>query len=252
MNCRLFTLLFTKTSKKGYIMSNKYVDFVSDKDFLMAVKKVVDAYPSNNNVSTVEVLTKSKNTIDEIKTVFDISVNKIGFEEWARNEISRQSDKTINNKIGEFHQEILGKVDGWIDLGVGDETEVDLKKEDNSVFIELKNKYNTMNSSSKETCRRKLEDILKIYPDATVYWAYIIERDYKSVDTVWEYQGRRDERVRKISGEKVYELVTGDPKALKSVFEAIPIAIEDILGEEYALTYNTMDSLNKYKSFVFK
>ena len=76
-------------------------------------------------------------------------------------ELLRQSDKTINTKIGEFHQELLSKVNGWVDLGIGDETEVDLKKEDNSIFIELKNKYNTVNSSSTKTCREKLENILE-------------------------------------------------------------------------------------------
>ena len=100
--------------------------------------------------------------------------------------MARQQDKTINNKIGEFHQELLGKVDGWMDLGIGDETEIDLKKEDNTVFIELKNKYNTMNSSSEKTCREKLEKVIEKYPDATVYWAYVISKNYKSEDRIWK------------------------------------------------------------------
>lgn len=126
---------------------NKFVDFVSDEDFLECVRKVVEAYQSlDENVTPTSILKESKNTIDEFKTIFDVCVNQISFDEWLKFELTRQQDKTINNKIGEFHQELLGKVDGWIDLGIGDETEIDLKKEDNAVFIELKNKYNTMNS----------------------------------------------------------------------------------------------------------
>lgn len=135
---------------------NKYVDFVSDDDFLECVRKVVESYQTlDENVTPTSILTESKNTIDEFKTIFDVCVNQINFDEWLKFELTRQQDKTINNKIGEFHQELLGKVDGWVDLGIGDETEIDLKKEDNTVFVELKNKYNTMNSSSEKTCREK-------------------------------------------------------------------------------------------------
>lgn len=115
---------------------NKYVEFISDKDFLECVKHVVDFYLSDEYKETpMTVLKESKNDIDAIKTIFDVSVKQIGFDGWANKEMERQQDKTINNKIGEFHQELLGKVEGWVDLGIGDETEIDLKKEDNTVFI---------------------------------------------------------------------------------------------------------------------
>ena len=178
---------------------NKYVEFVSDEDFLECVRKVVEAYQSlDENVSPTSILKESKNTIDEFKTIFDVCVNQISFDEWLKFELTRQQDKTINNKIGEFHQELLGKVDGWVDLGIGDETEIDLKKEDNTVFIELKNKYNTMNSSSEKTCREKLEKVIEKYPDATAYWAYVISKNYKSECRVWKYQQREDERIKRI------------------------------------------------------
>ena len=137
-------------------------------------------------------------------------------------------------------------------MGVGDETEVDLKKEDNTIFIELKNKYNTMNSSSTKTCREKLENILKHYPDAIVYWAYIISKDYKSTEEVWVYKGQVDNRIRKITGDKVYELITGDPKALEKTFIAIPKAINDILGEKYILNADDEEIMKEYKKYIFK
>lgn len=100
----------------GEIM-NKYVDFVSDEDFLVCVKHVLDSYLSDEyQQSPIIVLKESKNDIDAIKTIFDVTVKRIGFGGWANKELERQQDKTINNKIGEFHQELLGKVDGWVDL----------------------------------------------------------------------------------------------------------------------------------------
>lgn len=231
---------------------NKYVEFVSDEDFLECIKHVVDAYLLTNELETpLQVLKESKNTIDEFKTLFDVCVNQVGFDGWTNFELIRQSDKTINNKIGEFHQELLGKVDGWVDLGIGDETEIDLKKEDNTVFIELKNKYNTMNSSSTKTCREKLENVIEKYPNATAYWAYVISKDYKSENYVWKYQQREDERIRRISGDKLYEMITGDSKALEKVFDAIPKAIVDLLGEDYKLPQYDKKVMEEYKQYIF-
>lgn len=179
-------------------------------------------------------------------------LKKIEFEEWSKSEIIRQNDKTINNKIGEFHQEILGKVDGWVDLGIGDETEADLKKEDNSIFIELKNKYNTMNSSSTKVCREKLENVIEKYPNATAYWAYIVSKDYKSEEAIWEYHGIKNEKIRRISGDKLYELITGDSNSMKKVFEAIPKAIVNILGEDYKISKKDEKILAEYADYIFK
>ena len=231
---------------------NKYVEFVSDEDFLECVKHVIDFYLSDEyQEEPITVLNESKNGIDAINTIFDITVKQIGFDGWANKEMERQQDKTINNKIGEFHQELLGKVEGWVDLGVGDETEIDLKKEDNTVFIELKNKHNTMNSSSTKTCREKLENVIEQYPDATAYWAYIISRKYRSENRVWKYQGREDEKIRRISGDLLYEMITGDSNALEKVYEAIPKAIVDLLGEDYKLLPYDEKLMKEFQEFIY-
>ena len=232
---------------------HKYVEFVSDEDLLECVRKVVDSYQTlDENITPTSILTESKNTIDEFKTIFDVCVNQISFDEWSKIELTRQQDKTINNKIGEFHQELLGKVNGWVDLGVGDETEIDLKKEDNTVFIELKNKYNTMNSSSEKTCREKLEKVIEKYPDATAYWAYVISKNYKSECRVWKYQQREDERIKRISGDRLYAMITGDSQALEKTFDAIPKAIVEILSEDYRLSKDDEKLKMEYNNIIFK
>ncbi len=132
---------------------NRYVDFIDDEIFLNEVKKVFDAYNDNENKfkNKEDLLFESKNEIDFIKFIFDISSSSdISFNSWASFEIRRQDDKTVTNKIGEFHQGILGSTEGWIDLGKGDETAADLKNEDETIFIELKNKYNTLNNDGKK------------------------------------------------------------------------------------------------------
>ena len=162
---------------------NKYVDFVSDEHFLRCVKWVCDAYPDKSSDVNMEML--QRNALDPFKMVFDIVNGKTEVETWVKNEAIRQFDKTINNRIGEFHQKLLGGVNGWTNLGTGDESKVDLKRKDNSIFMELKNKFNTVNADSLQSVRQKLERCVIKNPKAMAYWAYIVERDGSSGESPW-------------------------------------------------------------------
>jgi len=221
--------LFNYRKRTQAMPKNRYVDFISDKDFLECVNGVCKSYASSVG-GKVDLERLMRNTVDPFKVLFDTHNLKISLEKWIINERMRQEDKTINNEIGYFHQKLLGKVDGWKNLGTGDESNVDLKKEDNSVFIELKNKYNTMNSDATKECRQKLERIISKYPEATAYWAFIISKTGTSGETVWAKGGfQTKDNLRKIWGKKVYELVTGDPDAMEKTWRALPKALDDIL-----------------------
>ncbi len=235
-------------------MTNKYVDFVSDDVFLEEVKRVMDSYPNDAQEipSAIDLLKKSKYGLDEFKIMFDLCVNDISFEEWVKAERIRQNGKSIENKMGEFHQRLLGRVEGWQDLGTGDNSHVDLKNDDGTIYIELKNKYNTINSGSGKTVRENLEKIVQENENATAYWAYIIHKNYKSDDVIWEKKNyENNERIRRISCDKVYELVTCDPHALKKTFRAIPIAINDILGTEREFSKEDKKIIKEYEDHIF-
>lgn len=245
---------------------NKYVEFVSDENFEIAVKRVLDAYKEfekeKQDTQPLDVLLdKDSPTIDEFKTVFDLCSKDFTLKEWAEKEVERQLDKNINNKIGEFHQELLGYVDGWINLEKGDPTGLDLKNEEETVFIELKNKYNTMNKTSKEGCQMALENVVEKYPNSRGYWAYVISYKYKSQESIWEYSRKvNDEtvkfsnpQVRRISGDKLYEMITGDKNALEKVCRAIPLAIKNIKEkEEDCISSEDLATLDEFYKTVFK
>ena len=61
----------------------------------------------------------------------------------------------ISQKIGIFHQNIMGGFEGWesIEHGKG----VDVFSNDGKTVIEVKNKYNTMNHDSKKSVMEKLQ-----------------------------------------------------------------------------------------------
>ncbi len=204
---------------------NKYLSFISDEHFSKAIEHVRLASQSASEDFLLRYSLKqfSKEIIDPFKMLFDLyDIRQSGYKEWVKGEIERQLDKTINNKIGEFHQLILGGVPGWQDLGVGHESEIDLAKEDNSMFIELKNKHNTMNSSSAEKCGDKLMAVLAQHPEAKAYWGYIVAKNPIGGEAQWSYKKNRKTishpNLYKAWGSRVYEIVTGNPAHLRETW----------------------------------
>lgn len=217
-----------------------YVEFISDNHFKDCVRHVLNAY--DNAITLKESIEYSikkgdifqsllfKNIVDPFKMAFDI--NKIGIEEWIKKEVLRQLDKSVEQKMGEFHQKILGGVGGWTDLGIGQE--VDLMKNDKSIYIEIKNKYNTCSGDALTAVRRKLEEITRNNHDSIAFWAYIIAKTkQKSGEEIWiKSKFNKIDSVKKIWGEKVYEIVTGDPEALSKVYKVLPTVIMDVIKED--------------------
>ena len=71
-------------------------------------------------------------------------------------EKQRQYEKALSMKMGDLHEELLGKLRGYVTLPKGHPTGCDVAKADDSEFWEVKNGDNTMNSSSAESVIAKL------------------------------------------------------------------------------------------------
>ena len=121
-----------------------YLSFISDKDLLQCIAELHNTYEQCQRAFTTADFYKNK--VDPIKFQFDMAFNGINDNDYIKAEITRQVDKTISNAIGDFHQRLLGCIDGLNDLGVGNGC--DLVNDQKTIFAELKNKHNTMNSSS--------------------------------------------------------------------------------------------------------
>ncbi|WP_308200740.1 Eco47II family restriction endonuclease [Pseudoalteromonas sp. 2CM28B] len=144
--------------------------------------------------------------------------------------------------MGEFHQLILGNVDGWLDLGVGDNSKVDLVKEDNSIYIELKNKYNTCNSDTLTQVKDKLIKVLEENEQAKAYWGFIVPSTAaRSGSIKWKKRAAKTQpggtsmavihdRLYKAWGSEVYKIVTGDGDNLKRLYDALPNEISGIMN----------------------
>ena len=80
------------------------------------------------------------NKVDTIKLTFDAQFNGIDQESLIQAEVLRQIDKSINNSIGTFHEEILGGIEGF---ERGNLSGFDIRAKDDTLFADIKNKHNT-------------------------------------------------------------------------------------------------------------
>lgn len=207
-------------------MKNKYVNFISDEYLLDCVGNLHRAYlKAKNNITKKNFYS---NKVDTIKLTFDAKFNDIDEESLIQSEILRQIDKSINNSIGTFHEQILGGIKGF---EVGNLSGFDIKAIDDTLFADIKNKHNTMNSSSAESLFQKLARYADEYKKAKCYWVQILAK--KSFNELWkgEINGKEysHSRVYKISGDQFYALISGQEDALLQLYKALPKAVKDYL-----------------------
>lgn len=207
-------------------MANKYLNFITDEHLLNCVENLYNSYEkAKANISKSKFY---KNKIDTIKLTFDSKFNDLDEETLIKTEINRQIDKSTNNSIGTFHEEILGGVKGF---EIGKFSGFDIKAKDNSLFADIKNKHNTMNSSSAESLFQKLATYADTYKKANCYWVQILAKGSFCEKWFSEINGKEysHSRVYKISGDKFYALVTGNDKAFFELYSILPKVINDFL-----------------------
>jgi hypothetical protein len=208
-------------------MKNKYVNFISDDYLLKCIETLHHSY-----LKAKEKISKNKfyqNKIDTIKLTFDTKFNAIDEEKIIETEILRQIDKSINNSIGTFHEQILGGIAGY---ELGNLSGFDIKAKDETLFADIKNKHNTMNSSSSEALFQKLARYADDYKQAKCYWVQILAKGSFCEHWKGEINGKEysHSRVFKISGDQFYALLTGEQNAFFELYKALPNAIDDYLS----------------------
>lgn len=207
-------------------MANKYVKFITDEHLLECIDNLYKSYlKAKNNLSKKSFYA---NKVDTIKLTFDAKFNNISEEDLIQSEILRQIDKSINNSIGTFHEQILGGINGYI---IGDFSGFDIKAKDETLFADIKNKHNTMNSSSAEALFQKLSRYADTYKRSKCYWVQILAKSSFNEEWAGEINGKEysHSRVFKISGDQFYALLSGQEDALFQLYNALPKAIDDYL-----------------------
>lgn len=227
------------------------LNFISQADYKKHVKQYFSLI--NSETQATDLKEFNKNIIDPIKLTFSFFVSGENIEHIIDAEIARQVDKSINNHIGFFHQNLFKYIDGW---HVPKE-KFDIVNDEETIFVELKNKHNTMNSSSAQNTYIKMQDkiieALNAGKEVTCMLVEVIAR--RNQDIKWqiniEGESTSKEAIRRVSIDKFYEIATGDPYAFRKIVSWLPITLKNIIVEENPEIENTaiIEALTKEKSF---
>ncbi|MBO5627746.1 MAG: Eco47II family restriction endonuclease [Aeriscardovia sp.] len=213
-------------------MQQYNLGFISDALIYRHVKKTVLLYKT-----FIDLKEFNSNLIDPIKLTFDAKVYGKSFEDIIESECVRQIDKANTNHIGYFHQNLFNYAgNGWrVPVKV-----FDVVNDERKIYVEMKNKHNTMNSSSAQATYMKMQQQLINDPESTCMLVEAIAK--KSQNIVWEAKLNgvqyRNEHIRRVSMDKFYEIVFGDKNAFMKLCKALPIILDDVIAETHKGTVN--------------
>ena len=174
-----------------------------------------------------------KNVIDPFSALVDAARQGISLDIWMKQEKSRQIQKSFQNAIGDFHQHILGAINGWQDAG--ESGSYDVINDKIKIIAEIKNKYNTMNSSSQLSAYDKLANWIDYGKQGyTAYVVDIIPKKPKPYCIPFTPSNRNVKRptrknLLRIDGRSFYALATGKKNAIDQLYAVLPKVLENIL-----------------------
>ena len=217
------------------------LSFISKKDLTAHVKATIEKY--GDKLESYDIARFNKNIVDPIKLIFDKTVYRSSWEETISNEIFRQRDKSNNNDIGYFHQRIFNYIEnchvpengaegGWdviyknpAGIALPDGTVV------HSIYVEMKNKHNTMNSASAGKTFIKMQNQLLKDDDCACFLVEAIAKS--SQNTKWEttVDGTKvsHKLIRRVSMDQFYALVTGQEDAFFKLCMVLPEIIQNVV-----------------------
>lgn len=221
------------------------IDFISEQDFKKHVLDTIRCY--KDKLSPLDLKGLNKNILDPIKLIFDKEIYKKSWEELIAGEIVRQRDKSSNNEIGFFHQYIFNYIAGCASPKVGEKggwdvivtnpngIEIDPKSNIrvNKIYVEMKNKHNTMNSASAYRTFSKMQFMVGQEKDCACFLVEAIAS--KSQNSQWKLNATGihmfSERIRRVSIDNFYALVTGKQEAFYKICMALPDQINEVIKE---------------------
>ena len=190
------------------------LSFISEEDFINHVKATIEKY--GTKLEAIDLARFNSNIIDPIKLIFDKTVYQSSWEEIISNEIFRQRDKANNNDIGYFHQRIFQYMKncevpkaGW-DVIYRNPNGIRTADGDvvHTVYVEMKNKHNTMNSASAGKTFIKMQNQLLNDDDCACFLVEAIAQRSQNIkwETTVDKKKVGHKLIRRVSIDKFYAL----------------------------------------------
>lgn len=233
-----------------------YLNWISDEKLTNAVTHLLTKAAKAEEKVKKEF---GKNVIDPFSALFVMSGFNLDYDTWYKTESTRQAQKTLQNHIGEFHQIILGSVDGWENMKTGNI--VDLVSKDKKIIAEVKNKYNTISGGKLADLYYSLDSLVmpknSIYKDFEAYYVAIIPKKKNRYNSEFTPPDKnkgtkcpQNSLVREIDGANFYDLVTEEKNALSNLYKVLPNVIEDC--SKRVFTPKDLTHLNVFFDLAFE
>lgn len=204
------------------------LSFISQTDFETHVAKTIESY--NSSLASINLAVFNSNIIDPIKLLFDKSVYKKSFDEIISLEIHRQRDKSNTNAIGYFHQNMFKYIPkcevpahGWDVIYSGDHFKI---------YVKMKNKHNTMNSSSSQKTYIQMQNQILKNQNDYCYLVEVIAPTSRNKPWSCSVGGSHveSEHIRRVSIDQFYKLVTGIDDAFYQICQQLPKTINKLVS----------------------
>ena len=210
---------------------NEYkIDFIKQEDFEHHVAETIKAY--DKTLNKIDLHRFNENVIDPIKLTFDKALFHKTWKEIIELEIHRQRDKSNTNAIGYFHQFMFKYIPNCVVPDKGFDV-IYTNNQGKKIYVELKNKHNTMNDAAQKDTALKLFNQLLADPDCVgCYLVEVIAPMSRNV--VWTKTLRdgtlvSNEKIRRVSIDVLYQTVTGIKDAFYQICRQLPITIEKLI-----------------------
>ena len=155
--------------------------FITRENLKQHIKNTISTY--EKTLDGIDLSKFNSNIVDPIKMVFDSKVYRKDFEEVIKDELVRQRDKTNSNAIGYFHQNMFKYINNCEVPKEGFDV-IYTKKDGTKIYVEMKNKHNTMNKGDKVELYLRMLNKITIEPNAECYLVEAIAKNSQNI--IWE------------------------------------------------------------------
>ncbi len=204
--------------------------FIKDGDLYTSANRLLEA--AKHAAEHVDT-NPYRNVIDPFSALVDAARQKISLEKWMGQEKARQTQKGFQNALGDFHQDVLGFMPGWENMGRGGN--IDIRNVEKKIIAEVKNKHNTMNARSAINVYDNLAGYIDFNDKSLkAYLVEIIPKKTKPYELPFIPSERGTQRQRrdnlvKVDGRSFYALASGDKLALDKLYKVLPKVLGDIM-----------------------
>jgi len=172
-----------------------------------------------------------KSDVDPFR--FGFNVILWGLRETVQREIQHKLEMALENLIGDFHEDYLGNViheptkTNWRIVPKGEIKGIDIANEKNNWYLQIKSKFNSMNSSSANNLATQLQELSEKGSNGIFGCGWVIAGSKRKCIG----EKKISEVAKVFKGKDLYSFVAGNADEMDEVIEAFPPAVENELDE---------------------